>query len=362
MKNHFTSLLFCLFAGNLISQNGLEKIIVEKYYISNLNDANLNATYGALAAGSTAYRVYVDMKPGYKLQAVYGNPDHELNVKTTTYFFNNEDRGAVVPTFTKTQASKNTVLLDSYISVGAACSGNFGVLKSADNGLNNIVNADGILKNNDPKAGIPLTTQDGLLAGTPEVVTRVGIDNLLSIFDNANGSGNGETFSTTNGSWAALNGAIGPIADSNQVLIGQFTTNGIFSFQLNLQIGTPTGGVERYVAKNPVSGNQEILFPQLSYISDSPTSLKYINTEKELFSIYPTPAEDFLNVHLNDEVKGSFRIAVYNMQGGLEYIRTYSPFSTIPDSNLSISHLASGYYLLEVITEGKRDSRKFLKR
>jgi hypothetical protein len=46
-------------------------------------------------------------------------------------------------------------------------------------------------------------------------------------------------------------------------LIAQITTDGDFSFELNIQIGTPYGGVENYVAKNPV-GN-EIMLPSLTY-------------------------------------------------------------------------------------------------
>ena len=47
------------------------------------------------------------------------------------------------------------------------------------------------------------------------------------------------------------------------VLIAQLTTNGKLSFELNLQIGTPTGGTIQFVAKNP-EGN-ELKFKQLTY-------------------------------------------------------------------------------------------------
>jgi hypothetical protein len=35
-------------------------------------------------------------------------------------------------------------------------------------------------------------------------------------------------------------------------LIGQVTTDGELSFELNIQIGTPEGKVQRYVARNPM--------------------------------------------------------------------------------------------------------------
>ena len=49
----------------------------------------------------------------------------------------------------------------------------------------------------------------------------------------------------------------------NRILIAQITTDGVFSFELNLQIGTPDGGTENYVARKPV-GN-EIQFAGLIY-------------------------------------------------------------------------------------------------
>ena len=63
-------LLFGCFLAK--AQNGLEDIIVEKYYISEANDTNANSVGGARPIGSTTYRVYVDMLPGYTFQAAYG--------------------------------------------------------------------------------------------------------------------------------------------------------------------------------------------------------------------------------------------------------------------------------------------------
>ena len=257
----------------MYAQNGLENVIVEKYYISNAADAA--GSIGNLPVGSTTYRIFVDMLPGYKFQAVYGVQGHELRIATTTTFFNNEDYGATTPAFSKTNAAKNTVMLDSWFSVGAACNSNFGILKSDDDGVANVVNVNGILQNNDPGAGIPLTTQDGLIAGVPEAVQFVGLDPAdLAVFDNVSGTGN--LFTTTDGSVASLFGSTGPTA-ANRVLIAQLTTNGCLSFELNVQIGTPTGGVQNFVARNP-TGN-EILFPGLLYntpgvaITSSPSGI-----------------------------------------------------------------------------------------
>jgi hypothetical protein len=115
--------------------------------------------------------------------------------------------------------------------------------------------------NANPDAGIPLFKQDGLIAGTPPKVTGFGLDSITKIFNNQTID---SVFSTRNGSWACLTGFKGP-TEENRVLIAQMTTAGVFSFELNIQIGKPEGGVEQYVAKDPVK--DEILFPGLIFSS-----------------------------------------------------------------------------------------------
>ena len=247
------------------AQNGLEKIIVEKYYIATAADSL--GSVGTLPVGSTTYRVYADMLPGYRFQALYGNADHALKINTSSSFFNNEDRGATTANaiaFAKLKT--NTVALDSWFSVGASATGQFGVLKSEDNGAANLLTLSTLLKNNAAAMGIPLTTQDGNQAGSPEAVTFVGIDPSGGIFDATSLQGN--SFQTNDGAISALNGATGPTVE-NRVLIGQFTTNGVFTFELNIQIGTPTPGVsEKYVASNPVNG--EFSIPSLILSGNNP--------------------------------------------------------------------------------------------
>ena len=263
MKNIYLCILLLYYSGFAFSQNGLENIIVEKYYISNAADSI--GSIGNLPSGSVTYRIFVDMLPGYKFQAAYGVAGHELRLETTTSFFNNEDRGGTTATYSKVNAKNNTVMLDSWFSVGGACTGNFGILKSEDNvvtGGATVINnsVPPILQNADPAAGIPLTVQDGLFAGAPMAVTFVGINSTaLSPFNATSQLGN--LLTITDGSWASLSGSTGPIPATNRVLIAQMTTNGAFHYELNIQIGTPTGGTENYVAINP-TGN-EILFPAL---------------------------------------------------------------------------------------------------
>lgn len=301
MKKLILGLTILLFAGAANAQNGLENITVEKYYVSNANDASFSS--GTLPAGSVTWRIYADMLPGYKFQAAYGVPTHTMKITTTTSFFNNTDYGSTAPTFSKTNAAKNSVMLDSWFSVGAACASNFGILKTEDDGVANVVNntpaAPGgkILQNNDVSAGIPLTTQDGLIAGAPEAVTFVGLGTLTDQFND--GSVTGNSFITSNGSWASLNGSTGPVPATNKVLIAQITTDGVLHFELNIQIGTPSGGVQNYVSSSPVGA--EITIPSLTGNFNVPNTLPTVSiTSPANNATFVFPASVTINANAAD--------------------------------------------------------------
>ncbi len=254
------------------AQNGLTSVTVEKYYISNAADAAAAAADGGsqLPIGSVTYRVYANLLPGYTVEAVYGNPSpvHALRFTTSTQFYNNSN-GSYTPTWKENKinnSNQNVLGLDSWISVGGATTDAFGVLKSSDNGVTNLFTLGGnVLLNNNPAAGIPLTTQDGYYKQTPQSVTIVGIStdgstpgDLGVLLD---GSAQGDSVSTTNGSIASLNGSTGSTLAPSQVLLAQITTDGVFHYELNIQIGTPGGGTQNFVASNPQVG--EISIPSL---------------------------------------------------------------------------------------------------
>jgi hypothetical protein len=250
-KLSFTLLLYFSINPPAFSRNGLENIIVETYYISSKADVIHDG--GKLEMGSVTYRIFADMLPGYRFQAAYGLSGHPLKISTTTSFFNNELFGSVSANDIPVGKLKfNTVMLDSWLSVGAISSVNFGVLKKEDTSVA-IVNADGILENTDDAAGIPISKKDGMIPMSPvPVITYFGIDSaMLNLFSNKNVIAEGQEFITGDGSWASFGGTAG-VDSSNRVIIAQITTDGHFSFELNIQIGTPVGTSENYVARDPV--------------------------------------------------------------------------------------------------------------
>lgn len=222
----------------------LENIIVEKYYIADSTDYS-DSIKGILPEGSITYRIYVDMKPDYHLQMVYGDEKHELILKTTTKFFNNTECSAYTGfNIDAKKLNYSTCALDSWITLGAASRLHTGILKSEDN--------DGsILTRN------TLTQSDGLTNG---VLPNFKVFNLdLWFFTNEKDAA---VFKTNNGAWAAPGGVKGP-TDENRVLIAQLTTNGKLSFNISVQIGKPDGGYIKFVSNNP--DESEIRFEGLAY-------------------------------------------------------------------------------------------------
>ena len=327
------------------AQNGLENVVVETYYISNANDASADLDGGVLPVGSVTYRIYADLLQGYKFQAAYGVPGHDLKIATTTLFWNNEDRGSTSPTFSKTNAVRNTVMLDSWLSVGAACNGNFGIMKSMDDGLNNAVNnySPQVLQNNDPAMGIPLTVQDGFFAGLPEAVTAVGISNEITVFDNLNDGTNGPLFMTNNGSWASLNGSTGPNPIDNKVLIAQITTNGTLSFELNI----------------PVTG--EISIPSLTYTS--PSIGIFTPTTKNLsFSAFPNPVENNLFINTSNIKSEEVVYSIFDLTGKMVANGLFAVNAQNNIQQIEVDKLNTGLYFIELSVNGISSTQKFIKK
>lgn len=354
----FLSISFMFLSNILYSQNGLENVIIEKYYISNAADSI--GSVGVLPVGSVTYRIYVDMQQGYKFQMAYGNSTHPLSITTSTSFFNNEDRGATSPTYTKAQAKNNTVMLDSWLTAGAACVGNFGVLKTDDDGVSNVVNGDGILLNNDPNAGIPLTQQDGFLAGTPGTFGTIGIDNEIAVFDAT--SQLGGSFTTTNGAWYCLAGAVGADTVANKLLIAQLTTNGKLHLKLNIQLGTPSGGTELYVADNPTG--TEFMRPFLSYISDTVYTSIPEKAEAQTISIYPNPSKGIFTLNIVNTQQSNSKndnYSIYNVLGNKVFSKKISANQNNYFENIDLENLCNGIYFIEITLNGITTSRKLIK-
>lgn len=223
----------------------LEGVIVERYYVADSNDAADEDGSAQLVEGAVTYRIFLDMKAGYTLQYISGEVGHPLTFNTTTTFFNNEDRGETWgDAINDIHLNKNTVAIDSWLCMGAASDAHWGILKEDDPDGSVVGGPDnndggsnseplGLLSNTD-NYPIPLTEADGLLLTTepPPALTFLG-DPFPECFNTT-----GSSYSSENAGMGVLDTLICP-TPGNKILVGQFTTDGIFSFCLNVWLHIP---------------------------------------------------------------------------------------------------------------------------
>lgn len=265
MKTNAKKLMFglgiALLGSFAAKAQGLEGIIVEKYYQANSTDVTNSINNGAtplLTTGSITYKVYVDLAPGYQYNLTYGDAVHPWVITSSTSFYNDPNNGVkLTPGQSLVNARKNTVMIDSYLTAGQVMNGKVGVLKTEDTD-GSIGNTNGALTNLlGGVFGVPINSvvsvsaQDGYVPGTlVNAPNDLGLGSQADIFDSSVGG----TFSVTGGSYGVLGGVVGTTT-TNAVLIGQFTTDGTFGFMLNVQVqNIATGVAENWVASNPQPG------------------------------------------------------------------------------------------------------------
>ena len=296
----FCLLQLCILFYSSILFSQVEKVIVEKYYVSDANDFT-DVSGGIVPLGSTTYRIYIDLAPGSILKKIYGDVNHPFEIKSTEVFFNNIlDGETYAKEFLKARYSENTVALDSWLTLGQVAKKQgtrtyYGILKNQDDdgsfvgGVNNdggsALIATGLLVNNDPSCGIPLTLADGIdtMTVTPFNWFETGVVDFVTGNDSTIFGSLVPKKEFISSSFILSNsGVTGVNLDSNQIIIAQLTTKGDLSFKLNLELeqlinGMPT--IVKYVAKDTLLLAGEIFNPYLSYPQscgcDDPDFLEY---------------------------------------------------------------------------------------
>ncbi|MBE0641507.1 MAG: hypothetical protein IH599_05680, partial [Bacteroidales bacterium] len=253
MKRILFAALFIMMSVVAFGQNGIQNIELETYYVTNAADQ----TALGVPAGSKTYRIWVELTPGWRLNSIFAAPDgigdplHNLKVETTTSFFN--ANGLFGPAFTPTYVSgaftiDKAYMIDSWFSVGRGAADKAAVKKALD-GDGSLAGAGPALQNNDPLAGTPLTTADGLVAlgaFAPPAADILGTESQVAF------TTGGSSINWEDGAIYNLAGIL-PNSD-NRICIDQVTTDGTLTYEFNLQVQNTTSGV----AQNWVAANQQV--------------------------------------------------------------------------------------------------------
>ena len=278
--------VFLISAVQFTGFSQLEKVIVEKYYVSDLNDAT-DTLGGGLPVGSTTYRVYVDLAPGSVLKKIYGDANHPFSIQSTAPFFNHESDGQTfAKDFVKNRYLEGVVALDTWLTLGQTTKTQagktyVGILKNQDvdgsfiGGVNNDGGSEliptGLLVNNDVSAGIPLIQADGMdtMATIPTSWSHFGLLDFVSGNDSTMfGSLSSKNEFISDNFFLSNSGIKGLIPDSNQILVAQLTTIGELSFQLNIEVDAFINGTLEtitYVSSSDTLLPGEVYNPYLIY-------------------------------------------------------------------------------------------------
>lgn len=219
----------------------LDGIVIEKVHTATAADHQADVTAAVaspIAVGAVTYRIWVDMKSDVKFATLYGDNNHALTFSTTTSFYNNNKKAAALATEIDITAQTATSIYDSWLTLGANSSTTVAVYGGAD------------------------------IEVTPAEITNLGITTLNATFKTSNAVG-GVNFSTYGGAITTTNGENGSgeaytpgHGAENMILIGQITTDGIFSYELNFQLTDGISVSENYVASSPNAG--EYTMPGMS--------------------------------------------------------------------------------------------------
>jgi hypothetical protein len=279
MKSIFIFTLILL--SSIVTRAQLEGLFIETYYVSDSLDAT-DTIGGRLQEGETTYRVFLDVAPGSKVLSLFGDTEHPFEIGSTRRFFNNVDGATFGYDIPKVSYESNTVGLDSYITIGKngfqGLRNFYGLPKTQDDdgsfigGLNNDGGSEfiegGLLVNEDPAAGIPLTIADGMDTLNLNIADwfSFGIVDFASGLDSTIFSVNAvDSVFASSQFVLQCEGVYGVIPDSNLVLVAQLTTLGEISLRLNAVVLSPAGDTLTYVGTNEVGMPNQFFAPYLVY-------------------------------------------------------------------------------------------------
>lgn len=323
------SFLLLVFAQRASAQHGVDGIEVEKYYVSAAADTVGADSMGYLPVGSVTYRIYADLYEEHRFQALYGVPEHDLKIQTSTRFYNTAKGDGKMANDINPLTFKNNplLMLDSWISVGAASLDYMALPKIQDRDTvpSLAINDAGLLQSKDAALGIPLTERDGMtnlrLQSTPsffKLENEIEKEFLYSKREEADG-----IIHTLDGAWACYGGGIG-LHPQNKVLIAQLTTDGVLSFELNMQIAIPDGSSRRFVARNPAA--DEFTVPSLIYTS-SPDNKPPVLSLRSVAAKRTPVAGDMLEFKAEvSDSDGKVMIVDFYVNDRLVYTSSKAPF------------------------------------
>jgi len=209
----------------------LENVIVEEYFIP-ASKYFLTTDSGAIPRCSITYKIYIEMKPGYSFQLIYGKQKNELFIKTSTKFQDNKVCRAITGfNINPKKNYENKVDADSWITMGSATRILSEIIK-ADSKENSII-SENILDND-----------QNFFTGKHHLNNPLKFElHFFNDRDHANEfndkNGNQDTHPDNNLYYG-----------EGRILIAQLTTKEKLNFELKVESGNFSTDFQQYVPDN----------------------------------------------------------------------------------------------------------------
>jgi hypothetical protein len=202
-----------------------------------------------------SHRIWVDLAPGYSMQVVFGDAHHDLEITTTTRFWNDTTRTVVyADELDEAAMASGRAWRDSWLAMGSLGRDHWAVPRAFDPD-GSIVDPSAWKRTERKMLPRSLRERDGAWAAdsVPRTTDWKFRPGYLAAIP-------GSVIHTMDGAWAVLGGTPGP-TDGGHVLIAQLCTSGELSFRFNIQVADAYRNAIKYVHANPIAG--EVLAPWL---------------------------------------------------------------------------------------------------
>jgi hypothetical protein len=123
-----------------------------------------------------------------------------------------------------------------------------------------------------------------------------------------------------------------------------------------------TGDVTFYAALNAANGDNgaggDVIYLTNLTVTEDVSSGINSAPAKDIVSIFPNPANDFLNIRSNQNISGNIKV----LNIAAKVLISKMPDGNSPLYKLDISDLASGVYFVQINTDDAQITRRFIKR
>lgn len=238
--------LFVLFAASA-QERGIDSVWVESVVLEGWTDEE----------GRTlvSHRIWVDLAPGYSMQVVFGDVHHDMEIATTTRFWNDTTRTVVyADELDEAAMATGRAWRDSWLAMGGLGRDHWAVPRSLDTD-GSIIRPSSLKRVERKLLPRVLRERDGAMAAdsVPRTTDWRFRPSYLAAIP-------GYVIHTMDGAWAVLGGTAGP-HDGGHVLIAQLCTSGELTFRINIQVADQYRNAIKYVHSDPIDG--EVLAPWL---------------------------------------------------------------------------------------------------